>query len=728
MLYCSETGSFVNDVVYKILIVEDSEFINNTVYKTLSELGYICEQALDYASASYKLENNEYDFVVLDLNLPDAYGDELVFNVMRYTKAKIIILTAETDVQSRENLFKNGILDYIVKDKHFSSSIMSIHHTIQSISINEMVNILVIDDSRPIRNHIGKILSVRNYKILLAENAQEGLELLNTSSVNLIILDMELPDKHGLDVIREIKESENHQIPIIVISGISDPEIVRKSLKLGCSDFVKKPFNVEEFVLKVDMVVQSGRKDMEILCKQQLLSEYKDAVDRSSIVSKTDTRGIITYVNSRFCELSGYTKEELVGKNHNIVRHEDMPASVFKEMWETIKNKKPWSGVVKNKKKNGEAYYVNTVISPVLDYDGNVNEYIGLRTDITELETIKKELETNLNISNKNFSEAYKISQEYQKAIDESNILSRTDTNGVITYVNEQFIQISGYSKEELIGKTHRLVRHPSNSVSIYKELWKSISSAKVWHGQLKNRAKNGSTYYVDSTIVPILNENDEVVEYLAIRHDVTDLLTFHQELEDTQKEVIHKMGEVGESRSKETGFHVKRVAEYSRILALLCGLGKKNADLLYAASPMHDIGKVGIEDAILKKPGKLTQEEFETMKEHAAIGYNILKDSKRPILKAAAVVAYRHHEKWDGSGYPNGLSGEQIHIFGRITAVADVFDALGSDRVYKKAWELERIIALLEEERGKHFDPNLVDIFLKNLDRFLAIRDKFKD
>ncbi len=218
----------------------------------------------------------------------------------------------------------------------------------------------------------------------------------------------------------------------------------------------------------------------------------------------------------------------------------------------------------------------------------------------------------------------------------------------------------------------------------------------------------------------------DNIVEYLAIRHNITDIVMFHQELEDTQKEIIHKMGEVGESRSKETGNHVKRVAEYSRLLALLVGLDEKEAELLYSASPMHDIGKVGIPDSILKKPGKLDDEEWSIMRSHSEIGYNILKESKRPILKAAATVSYEHHEKYDGSGYPNNLIGEEIHIYGRITAIADVFDALGSDRCYKKAWELYRILELFKEERGKHFDPLLVDLFLENLDQFLVIRDKY--
>lgn len=198
--------------------------------------------------------------------------------------------------------------------------------------------------------------------------------------------------------------------------------------------------------------------------------------------------------------------------------------------------------------------------------------------------------------------------------------------------------------------------------------------------------------------------------------------------MEQTQREIIYTMGEIGEKRSKETGNHVKRVVHYSKELALLYGLNEHEADILYMASPMHDIGKVGIPDSILHKPGKLNKEEFKVMKTHAQLGYEMLKHSSKPILKAAAIVAREHHEKWDGTGYPRRLKGENIHIFGRITALADVFDALGSERVYKKAWELDRILEFFKEESGKHFDPNLVTLFFDNLERFISIRERYKD
>jgi len=142
----------------------------------------------------------------------------------------------------------------------------------------------------------------------------------------------------------------------------------------------------------------------------------------------------------------------------------------------------------------------------------------------------------------------------------------------------------------------------------------------------------------------------------------------------------------------------------------------------------MHDIGKVAIPDSILNKPGRLDDEERKIMNTHAKLGYEMLKHSNRPLLKTAAIVAYEHHEKWDGTGYPNKIKGNDIHIYGRITAVADVFDALGSDRVYKKAWDDEKIFQLFKDEKGKHFDPKLIDIFFKHLEHFLTIRNQFKD
>ena len=227
---------------------------------------------------------------------------------------------------------------------------------------------------------------------------------------------------------------------------------------------------------------------------------------------------------------------------------------------------------------------------------------------------------------------------------------------------------------------------------------------------------------------IMIRSDKRQQHEYDELQLKIDEIKELNKEIEETQKEVVFTMGAIGESRSKETGNHVKRVAEYSKILALYYGLNENEAELLKQASPMHDIGKVAIPDAILNKPGRFDDNERKIMDTHAVLGYEMLKHSNRSLLKTAAIVAYEHHEKWDGSGYPRNLSGEDIHIYGRITALADVFDALGSDRCYKKAWDDEKIFKLFKEEKGKHFDPKLIDIFFDNLDEFLEIRNSLKD
>ena len=353
---------------------------------------------------------------------------------------------------------------------------------------------------------------------------------------------------------------------------------------------------------------------------------------------------------------------------------------------------------------------------------------------------------------NKNHKEIESLVQAYSKNV----IASKTDTKGIITYTSEAFERISGYTQKELLGQPHSIVRHPDMCKEVFKNMWSSLKKGHIWQGEVKNRKKNGEYYYVKATISPIFNEENNIIGYSAIREDITqhkkieelnkELAIYKQhlekkvkeatshieeliiEIEETQKEVIFTMGAIGERRSEETGLHVKRVAEYSKLLAVYYGLDKKEAEILRQASPMHDIGKVGIADSILNKPGVLTQQEYAIMKEHTTLGYNMLKSSKRKILKTAAIVAHEHHERWDGKGYPKGLKGEAIHIYGRITAVADVFDALGSHRTYKKAWDEEEIFEHFKKEKGKQFDPKLVDIFLKHKDEFLDIRNKFQD
>ena len=204
--------------------------------------------------------------------------------------------------------------------------------------------------------------------------------------------------------------------------------------------------------------------------------------------------------------------------------------------------------------------------------------------------------------------------------------------------------------------------------------------------------------------------------------------VSLNEELEHTQTETVNMLGTVAEFRSSETANHVIRVAKYAGLLARKLGLPDAEVDTIELAAPLHDIGKIGIPDRILMKPGRLSSEEFETMKHHATIGYHMLKSSKRPLLQAAAQIAHQHQEKWDGSGYPQQLAGEDIHLYGRIVALADVFDALQSKRCYKEAWAISQVLEYLRDQRGRHFDPQLVDLLLDDVEGFLSIAAPHQD
>lgn len=206
------------------------------------------------------------------------------------------------------------------------------------------------------------------------------------------------------------------------------------------------------------------------------------------------------------------------------------------------------------------------------------------------------------------------------------------------------------------------------------------------------------------------------------------EVLKATEEIVQRERETIHRLSRAAEYRDPETGAHIQRMAHYSWLIAMRMKLPKEDQDLILEAAPMHDIGKVGTPDHILLKPGKLDPEEFEIMKEHARIGHEILSNSRSPLLLAAAEIALSHHEKFNGSGYPQGLVGKDIPLFGRIVAVADVFDALTSARPYKVAWEVDRAVAFMKENSGSHFDPECIDLFMRDFDQVLSIRERFKD
>ena len=254
----------------------------------------------------------------------------------------------------------------------------------------------------------------------------------------------------------------------------------------------------------------------------------------------------------------------------------------------------------------------------------------------------------------------------------------------------------------------------------------KSIFTENVCVGYLDLDEKQSNIIYISS--YETINEIERNLIEVFFNHSSVALnnIRLNEEMFSTQKKLIEVLGDVVEKRYVDDPNHIKRVAEMSYVLAIKIGLSEEEAAILRMVSPMHDVGKIGISDAILLKPAKLTVEEFETMKDHSTIGYNILKGTNKKTLDIAALVAYEHHEKWDGTGYPMNKKGEEITMYGRITAIIDVYDALANKRCYKEAWDQIDIMDYISSQKAKQFDPNLVDIFLENIEDFVNVQKKY--
>lgn len=714
---------------YTVLIIENSKSINTLLYNHFTKINPNCYKSFSVQEGKEILKNNKINFILLDIDY-ELENSLTLIKSLQDSHEKIFVLSSQEEHKSLDLLYKNSIIDFICKDNNLQDKLKNIPIIINNLKTNLEKNILIIKDSTNTNTNLNNIFIKRLYKVRTAFSTQNAIEVIEKENICLIIVDIKSKEEIE-DFLKKHNNSskEFRKIPIIIIDEINSTLTMKDALKKGAVDLIKKPYLYEELLLKIDLWIDYKTKNSQLSNAKQILQEYKDIVDESSIVSKSNKHGVITYVNDKFCEISGYKREELIGKNHNVVRHKDTENSNFKNLWHTVKVlKKTWQGNIKNKKKDGSYYWVNALIKPILDNNNEIVEYIGMRTDITEDIQVKSYFKDKLDKTSDNLKDAVNLSKEYEKAINESNIISRLDLDFNFTFLNDKFCQLSGFNKEELLGKHQSALLHESIDISSIKELQDSLEKGIIWKGILTNKSREGKQYWVNATAVPIKDEKNNILEYIISRQDVTELFELHKDIEDTQREIIYRMGEIVESRSKETGNHVKRVAKYSKVLALLAGLTKQDAEILFTASPMHDIGKVGILDEILKKPGKLNKKEFDIMKTHTDIGFTILEGSTRPILKAASIVALSHHEKWDGSGYPKGLKKEDIHIFGRITAIADVFDALGSSRIYKKAWKDEDIFSYLIKEKAKHFDPKLIDLFISNKLKFLKIRDTYVD
>jgi PAS domain S-box-containing protein len=271
------------------------------------------------------------------------------------------------------------------------------------------------------------------------------------------------------------------------------------------------------------------KKESDLILQKTIneLSAYRDALDESAIVAITDQKGVIKHVNDYFCRISKYSREELLGQDHRIINSTYHDKAFIADLWRTIANGKTWKGELKNKAKDGSYYWVDTTIVPFLNEFGKPYQYVAIRSDISE----RKEAESEIERTVKELS-------AYKYALDVSAIVAITDQKGIIKHVNDNFCRISKYNRDELLGQDHRIINSSYHDKSFIADLWRTIATGKIWKGELKNKAKDGTYYWVDTTIVPFLNEQGKPYQYVAIRSDITDRKEAESEILRTVKEL----------------------------------------------------------------------------------------------------------------------------------------------------------------------------------------------
>ncbi len=479
--------------------------------------------------------------------------------------------------------------------------------------------VLIVDDEYYLGQMLAKALINENIQAIAVTDVDSAINWLNRQNFDLVVSDIYLPHKSGMDLFNYAKE-HHLEVPFIFMTGNPDLEMAVQLLTQGGYDYIIKPFMMPDFLKKVRNVIQAhhSRKQEKKLVKnlRMLLEE-------------------------RLSELR-----------------------IYEDVFESI----------------GDGVLI-------------------------------------------------------------------TDLEGNIVKINHGFERISRVPPLQLLHQPLRVLKDIAFNSFDSDEILHTLQKNENWSGDLVGRRQNGEIWYASVTFSPIRDENNRVFAFTGLFQDVTTQREVEQALIDSlkkmnqaQEAIIFGLASLAEHRDQATGYHLERIRSYCKVLAE--ALQERNIfpdivtptfiHTLYQTAPLHDIGKVGIPDYILLKEEKLTQPEFEIMKTHTEIGYRILNSIRQQygemaILTMGAEITYYHHERWDGSGYPRGLKGEAIPLSAQILAIADVYDALTTERSYKKAFSHQTAVELMKQERGKHFSPIILDVFLEIHPEFDRIRRTFR-
>ncbi|WP_456382597.1 response regulator [Hydrogenimonas sp.] len=585
----------------------------------------------------------------------------------------------------------------------------------------ESCTLLYVESEKEVRNYVIPFLGPRVRTLWVAENGKAGLKLYEKHKPDIIVTDLKMPKMDGIEMSKIIR-SEDCDIPIVLIASYSDQHHLFAAIDARISAFLRKPVKINELIRTVEDLAKKITFERAQQRIQATMAQHYLAIEEEALLIYLDAEGKILKINDAMGMRLNYPLHLLGGEPFESLLYKEGTKRRYHSLFRAIEKGDSWHGEIHLINRQDMELTFKATLIPLYDMNKRCYQFMMLLEDITELINYRKILKNELDETQDTLQEKIHFLEQYRNAINEGTAICRFLEDGTILKTDSRFSAIFGFESEDLVHRS--FYRLCPNMESVLKaHVNRAIRERKTLRKRIRCQDKRRRLHVTDSVFIPIYDIDGNIEEIISLHNDITDIIKLNEEIKNTQKELLYILGEVAESRSRETGHHVKRVAEYSRLLAQLAGLDEEEVELLAIVSPMHDVGKIAIPDEILLKPGKLTPDEFEIMKRHAQIGGELFGHSERPFMKAARIVALEHHENYDGTGYPYGKKGEEIHIFGRIVAIADVFDALSMERAYKRGWSIDEIVEYMKRERGKKFDPELLDLFLENIDLFLHIR-----
>jgi len=593
--------------------------------------------------------------------------------------------------------------------------------------------ILVVDDQSQNVELLDAYLVPQGYEIVQAASGEEALEKLSGNQIDLILLDVMMPGMDGFEVTRRVRrDNGKRQVPIVLVTSLRDVEDRVKGIEAGCDDFLSKPFDKIELLARVQSLlkvkayndlISNYQKELEsevtkkVEEKNKLVNElqeseevlraseekYRSLVENiNDILYTLDTQGNITYISPVVERLTKYKVSDLTGKPFTPIIHPDDLASLLRRFNRLVSGEiEPWEFRVLDK--DGSILFVRSSSRPIYK-DGQITGFTSLMIDVTERKKAEELLEREKLMLERTEDIAHIGSWEWDIA---------TDTT---TWSNELFRILQRDPREGAPSfAEHPAFYHPADMVRLQKAVEAAVADGTPYELEMRAFRKDGETRVCMARGAVEMETKGRPVRLFGSLQDITDrkqseekLLISYENLQKTLNDTINTMAKIVETRDPYTAGHQQKVADLAVAIAMEMKLENTQIDQIRMAAVIHDIGKMYVPSDILSKPGRLSEIEISLVKAHAQFGYDIVRGMDFPGNIAQAVL--QHHERLDGSGYPNQLKGGDTLLEAKILAVADVIEAMASHRPYRPALGIEKALEEISKNKGRLYDPDVVD------------------